>query len=95
MAEVYYLESMKNTLLCLLTLCFALHAPAQQPSRYDVLIHEIMVSPPPLSSTLPNSKYIELYNGSSNAYDLYEWKVTDGSSTAVIKAHLYCSRTAS
>lgn len=87
MAEVYYLENMKNILLCLLTLCFALHTHAQPPSRYDVLIHEIMASPPTSSSTLPNSKYIELYNGSSNAYDLYEWKIADGSSTAVIKTH--------
>lgn len=78
---------MKNTLLCLLTLCIALHTPAQQPSRYDVLIHEIMASPPTSSSTLPNSRYIELYNASSNAYDLYGWKITDGSSTAVIKKH--------
>ena len=86
-AEVYYLESMKNTLLCLLTLCCALHTPAQPPSRYDVLIHEIMASPPTSSSILPNSKYIELYNTSPEAYDLYEWKITDGSSTAVIKTH--------
>ncbi|HRN56732.1 MAG TPA: lamin tail domain-containing protein [Agriterribacter sp.] len=78
---------MKNTLFCLLTLCCFLRIHAQQPVRYDVLLHEIMANPPALSSALPNSKYIELCNTSPNAYDLYGWKISDGSGTAVIKEH--------
>ncbi|HRO44835.1 lamin tail domain-containing protein [Agriterribacter sp.] len=78
---------MKNTLLYLLTLCCFLRIHAQQPARYAVLLHEIMANPPVSSPVLPDSKYIELYNASPNAYDLYEWKISDGGNTAVIKEH--------
>ncbi|HTN06016.1 lamin tail domain-containing protein [Agriterribacter sp.] len=78
---------MKNTLFCLLTLCCFLRIYAQQPARYNVLLHEIMANPPASASALPGSKYIELYNASPTAYDLYEWKISDGSDTAIIKEH--------
>ncbi len=87
MPEFYYIRIMKNTLCCLLTLCCFLRIHAQQPVRYAVLLHEIMANPPASSSVLPDSRYIELYNASPNAYDLYEWKISDGSNTAVIKTH--------
>lgn len=78
---------MKNTLICMLTLCCAFRVFAQQPSAYDVLLSEIMAIPPTTGSPLPDSKYLELYNASATAYDLFEWKIGDGSNTAVIKEH--------
>lgn len=78
---------MKNILCCLLTLCCYVQLTAQPPARYHVLVHEIMANPPSLSELLPNSKYIELYNASPYPQDLYEWKISDGSSMAIISEH--------
>lgn len=85
--EIYYLEPMKNTLLCLPVVCLSFLLQAQQPTRYDVLIHEIMASPPASSPLLPDCKYVELFNASGITYDLFEWKLSDGNNTAVIGAH--------
>ena len=56
---------------------------AQSPHRYDVVINEIMANPSPARG-LPNTKYIELYNTSRNAYNLKGWSLSDGSNTAKI-----------
>mgnify|MGYP003477304098 FL=1 len=85
MWKFYYIGIMKNTLFCLLTLCCFSHVPAQPPARYDVLIHEIMANPSSASG-LPDFKYIELFNASHNAYNLNGWQISNGKSTAVIKA---------
>ena len=76
---------MKNTLLCVLTLCCFSYIHAQPPARYDVLIHEIMANSSS-SPGLPDFKYIELYNASRNAYNLNGWQIGNDKSTAVIKA---------
>lgn len=71
----------------MLTLCYISPIFAQLPSRYDVLINEIMSISPAAGSLLPDSKYLELYNASAQTYDLFDWKISDGSSTAIIKEH--------
>jgi hypothetical protein len=76
---------MKNTLLCTLMLCCVSHMHAQPPARYDVLIHEIMANPSS-SPGLPGFKYIELFNASHNTYNLNGWQISNGKSTALIKA---------
>lgn len=76
---------MKNTLLCVLTLGCISYIHAQPAARYDVLIHEIMANPSS-SPGLPDFKYIELFNASRNAYSLNGWQISNGKTTAVIKA---------
>lgn len=76
---------MKNTLLCVLTLGCISYIHAQPATRYDVLIHEIMANPSS-SPGLPDFKYIELFNASHNAYNLNGWQISNGKSTAFIKA---------
>ncbi len=61
----------------------AIRSISQIPSRYDVVIDEIMADPLPVVG-LPNSEFIELKNISTNTYDLLHWKITDGSSMATI-----------
>jgi hypothetical protein len=56
---------------------------AQLPARYDVVIDEILADPTPVIG-LPNSEFIELKNVSAHAFDLRQWKISDGSSTATI-----------
>lgn len=77
---------MKNTALSLLMLCSSISIHAQEPHRYEVVINEIMANPSG-TSLLPNSKYIELLNVSATAIDLYDWKISDGINTAIIKEH--------
>lgn len=77
---------MKDTALSLLILCSSIGIHAQEPYRYQVVINEIMVNPSG-TSPLPNSKYVELLNVSRNAFDLYNWKISDGTNIAVIKDH--------
>ena len=73
---------MKITLLSVLLL-HCLTTLAQSPHRYDVVINEIMANPSSARG-LPNTKYIELYNASRNAYNLKGWSLSDGSNTAKI-----------
>lgn len=57
----------------------------QTAHRYDILITELMPDPsPPVG--LPNAEYIELFNRSGVALSLQQWKISDGSSTAVINS---------
>lgn len=61
----------------------AIASLSQIPSRYDVVIDEILADPAP-AIVLPSSEFIELKNVSRNSYDLLHWKITDGASTATI-----------
>lgn len=57
----------------------------QLPNRFDVVIDELLPDPtPPVQ--LPNAEFIELKNVSATAFNLRNWKLSDGSSTATIAA---------
>lgn len=61
---------------------------AQVANRFDIIIHEVFPDPsPPVG--LPNSEFIELRNISSSAFNLRNWKITDGSSTATITVNYF------
>ncbi|MBI2967451.1 MAG: lamin tail domain-containing protein [Bacteroidetes bacterium] len=63
---------------------YFLYIPA---SFKNVVINEIMADPdPPVS--LPNSEFIEIYNAGKNVFDLFNWTVTDGVTTAALPAKL-------
>ncbi|HEY4935005.1 MAG TPA: lamin tail domain-containing protein [Puia sp.] len=53
-------------------------------SRYDILITECLPDPSPALG-LPESEFIELKNHSSRDYNLHNWKISNGSSSATIK----------
>lgn len=56
--------------------------------RYSVVIHEILPDPsPPVG--LPSYEYVELRNRSSTIINLKQWKLSDGSSTAVIPSDIF------
>jgi hypothetical protein len=58
---------------------------AQLPNRFDVVIDELLPDPsPPVQ--LPNVEFIELKNVSTTAFNLRNWKLSDGSTTATISA---------
>ncbi|MBS1946893.1 MAG: lamin tail domain-containing protein [Bacteroidetes bacterium] len=57
---------------------------AQTPSRYDIIIDEIFPDPSP-SIGLPNAEFIELKNVSQTSYNLRNWQISHGTSTATIK----------
>ena len=51
------------------------------PSPYDVIITEIMADPsPPLQ--LPEQEYLELYNASDSALNLFDWELSDATKSA-------------
>ncbi len=77
---------MKATLFIPLLL-WCLHTMAQAPARYSVVINEIFADPSP-SNGLPSTEFIELYNRSAAVVNLKGWKLSDGSSTAVISSSL-------
>jgi hypothetical protein len=67
---------------CCGLLCMA-SAIAQTPNRFDVVIDELLPDPsPPVQ--LPNSEFIELKNVSATAFNIRNWKLSDGSTTATI-----------
>jgi len=55
-------------------------------SRYDILITEFLADPSP-SAGLPESSFIELRNHSRFDYNLLNWKIGNGSSTATIRTN--------
>ncbi|OQP49325.1 hypothetical protein A4H97_28715 [Niastella yeongjuensis] len=64
-------------------LFFAAVSFAQLPNRFDVVIDELLPDPsPPVQ--LPNAEFIELKNVSTTAYNIRNWKLSDGSTTATI-----------
>lgn len=64
---------------------FLMHtgAIAQFANRFDVVIDELFPDPsPPVQ--LPNAEFIELKNVSATAFNIRNWKLSDGSTTATI-----------
>jgi hypothetical protein len=59
---------------------------SQTTSRFSVVINEFFADPTP-SKGLPSSEFIELFNASSQAIDLYGWMLSDKNSAAIIKQH--------
>jgi hypothetical protein len=56
---------------------------AQVANRFDVVIDELLPDPsPPVQ--LPNVEFIELKNVSATAFNIRNWKLSDGSATATI-----------
>jgi Lamin Tail Domain/Bacterial Ig-like domain len=51
------------------------------PKAKDIIITEIFPDPDPVIG-LPAAEFIEIYNQSTNPFDLNGWKLSDGSSTA-------------
>lgn len=54
---------------------------------HDVIINEIMADPTP-QVLLPNAEFVEVYNRSTNNFDLNGWKFTDGSSTGTLGSYV-------
>src|SRR5882762_686316 len=54
-------------------------------SRYDIIITEFLPDASP-SVGLPESEFIELKNRSSGDYNLRNWKISNGGSSATIKS---------
>jgi hypothetical protein len=69
----------------LLTNSFSTPLNSQVAARFDVVITEIYAAPSSRSA-LPVSEFIELKNVSLSPVNLKGWRVTDGSSTAIISA---------
>lgn len=75
------------TRLPLLACCllFITSALAQSANRFQVVIDEMLPDPsPPVQ--LPNAEFIELKNVSATAFNIRNWKLSDGSTTAIITA---------
>jgi hypothetical protein len=53
----------------------------------DVIITEIFPDPNPKIG-LPEAEFIEIFNRSNYAFDLANWKITDGSSTGTLPSHI-------
>lgn len=74
---------MTKAKLLLPALLVAAFSFAQTPSRYDVVITEIMADPTPVVG-LPNTEFIEIKNISSISYSLNGWRLSDATGTATI-----------
>lgn len=62
-------------------------ATAQTANRFDLVISEIHPDPSPAIG-LPEFEFIEVRNNSGKSIDLKNWKISDGSSTAIIKENI-------
>ncbi|HEX6181824.1 MAG TPA: lamin tail domain-containing protein, partial [Chitinophagaceae bacterium] len=74
---------MRRLICCLVWLVLSHLLEGQVPARFDVVIHEFFPDPSPVIG-LPGSEFIELRNTSGNAFNLRNWKLSDGSTTATI-----------
>lgn len=74
---------MKKLIGLALGLMAFLMSYTQIANRFDVVIHEVFPDPSP-SIGLPGSEFIELRNVSATTFNLRNWKISDGSSTATI-----------
>lgn len=66
-----------------LLLFTSLNADAQVAKHYDVVIDELFPDPLPQGG-LPTSEFAELKNISASSFDLAGWKLSDGTSTAIL-----------
>ena len=66
--------------------CFILPMFSAAQSRYDIVITECLPDPLPALG-LPGSEFIELKNCSTHDYNLHNWKISSGNSSATIKAN--------
>ncbi len=57
------------------------------PGSRDVLINEIFPDPSPQVG-LPAEEFVEIYNNTSNYFDLNGWQITDGTGTATMPSHI-------
>lgn len=74
------MKQLIGSALCLMAFIMSY---GQVANRFDVVIHEVFPDPsPPVG--LPASEFIELRNISSSVFNLRNWKIGDGSSTATI-----------
>jgi len=64
---------------------FPYYAAAQTANRYDVVIDELFPDPTPQIG-LPGSEFIELKNVSVTPFNLQNWKISDGTSAAIINS---------
>jgi hypothetical protein len=64
-----------------------LFLPLSNPVFHDVVINEIFADPSPIVG-LPNAEFIELFNRSSNNFDLSGWMFTDGTSNGSLGARV-------
>jgi hypothetical protein len=71
-----------STVLAICCLCNMVSA--QSANRYDIIIDEVFPDPTPAIG-LPNAEFIELKNISLTAYNLRNWQISDGNTTATIK----------
>lgn len=55
--------------------------------KNDIIINEVFPDPSPIIG-LPDKEFVEIYNRSSKFISLENWKITDGSSTAVLKKYI-------
>ena len=57
------------------------------PSPYDVIITEIMADPSP-ALQLPEQEYLELYNASDSALNLFDWELSDATKSVHLPHYL-------
>lgn len=81
-----YFHAMKKIMYAVSFCCICGSIQAQDPGRYDVVLHEIMADPTP-SRGMPVSEYIELRNRSSRAVNLKNWTIRTGTSTGRINTN--------
>jgi Lamin Tail Domain len=74
----------RNFVFNLFCLILPLFSIAQ--SRYDIVITECLPDPLPTLG-LPGSEFVELKNCSTRDYNLHNWKIANGNSSATIKAN--------
>jgi Lamin Tail Domain len=74
---------MRLTCLWAIGLLLPFLSSAQTATRFSIVIDELFPDPAP-SIGLPNSEFVELKNVSSTPFNLKNWKLSDGTSTATI-----------
>ncbi len=57
------------------------------PEFRDVIITEVMADPEP-SVGLPDTDYIEIFNNSNKIFDLANWTIADGNSSAILSTYI-------
>jgi hypothetical protein len=75
-------QDLSNNILTSAAINFTYYVAAT-PTFKDVIINEIFADPSP-QINLPTAEFIEIYNKSSNTFNLQGWKFTDGTSTATL-----------